>query len=141
MKQEFKDWFLNTDKPIQGEYTLEDRKYSFINFYKDEVPFHSELRDYIFNLHPFQNTYYDLYHLHYWNEGDFFKEHIDDNFGRKWAYVCELKQSDCNTSLVVNGESIKEGVFDSKTPHYLPEIKKGTRVSLTVFGLPFKSLV
>ena len=141
MKQKFRDWFLNVDKPSQGNYNLADRKYSFVNLYKDEVPFHEELSTYISSLHSISNTYYDLYHLHTWNEGDFFDEHIDNNFGRKWAYVCELKSSDCNTSLLVEGEEFKEGVFDSTTAHNLPPVKRGTRISLTVFGLPIKTLV
>jgi hypothetical protein len=141
VKQEYIDWFLNTDRPILGSHNLLDRKYSYTNFRVHEVPFHKELKEYIFSLHLFNDTYYELYHIHTWNEGDFFDEHIDNNFGRKWAYVCELKPSDCGTSLLVQGKEFKEGVFDSNTIHSLSPIKKGTRISLTVFGSPIKTLV
>lgn len=141
MKQEYIDWFLKVDKPTQGYYDLDDRKYSFVNLFKDEVPFHNELSTYISSLHSIPNTYYELYHIHTWKEGAFFDEHIDNNFSRKWAYVCELKPSECNTSLLVEGKEFKEGVFDSNTRHSLPPIKKGTRISLTIFGLPIKTLM
>jgi hypothetical protein len=35
VKQQYIDWFLNVDKPIQGYYDLVDRKYSFVNLFKD----------------------------------------------------------------------------------------------------------
>lgn len=141
MKDEFKEWFLTRDRPKQGFYTLPDRKYSFINFHISEVPFHTKLRDYIYSLHSLPYGEYDVYHLHFWEEGDFFNEHTDNNFRRIWAYVCELKPSDCNTSLLVEGKEFKEGVFDSNTLHSLPPIKKGTRISLTVFGSEVKKLM
>ena len=141
MKQEFKDWFLNSLNRAQTLISSDDRRYSFINFHKKEIPFHQELENHIFSLHPFSNTYFDIYHLHIWGKGDYFDEHRDSIFGRKWAYVCELKSSYCNTSLIVNGKELKEGVFDSSTYHYLPPIKLGTRISLTVFGLPIKTLL
>lgn len=140
MKQEFINWFISKKNNLGGNFCSSDRRYSYVNFSKDNVPFHEELKNHIFSLHLFTNTYFNTYHLHIWNEGDFFDEHIDNNFGRKWAYVYELQPSLCSTSLVVNGKEIKEGVFDSNTPHFLPPIKQGTRISLTVFGLPFKTL-
>lgn len=141
MKQEYIDWFISRKSDVGGNYCSSDRRYSYVNFYKDSVPFHKELKNYIFSLHHFTNTFFTLYHLHIWNEGDFFDEHVDTNFGRKWAYVCELQPSDCNTSLRVNGKEFKEGVFDSNTPHFLSPIVKGTRISLTVFGVPYKTLL
>lgn len=141
MKQEFIDWFISKKDDLGGNFCSSDRRYSYVNFLKDNVPFHQELNDYIFSLHSFTDTYFNIYHLHIWNEGDFFDEHVDNNFGRKWAYVCELQPSECNTSLIVNGTEFKEGVFDSNTPHFLPPITKGTRISLTVFGVPFKTLL
>lgn len=141
MKQEYVDWFLKASENTQAYYNLSDRRYSYINLYKTKVPFHNELEEYIFSLHSFNDTYYEQYHVHTWNVGDYFNEHIDSNFNRKWAYVCELKPSDCNTSLLVEGKEFKEGVFDSFTKHNLPPIKKGTRISLTVFGSAIKTLV
>lgn len=140
MKQEFIDWFIRKKDELGGNFCSSDRRYSYVNFSKHNVPFNQHLENHIFSFHSFTNTYFDIYHLHIWNEGDFFEEHRDNNFGRKWAYVCELKSSDCNTSLMVDGRELKEGVFDSNTLHFLPPIKKGVRISLTVFGLPFKSL-
>lgn len=144
MKKEWKQWFIDnvTIEREHGEYNWEDRRYMYINIYKDLVPFHEELREYIFSLNSSQEpTDYDTYHIHYWNEGDFFSEHIDNNFKRRWAYVCELHPSDCNTSLLVEGKPLKEGLFDSNTKHEVPKIKMGTRISLTVFGSLPNSLI
>ena len=137
MKEDWKRWFLNKVENAQNSdfYDLEDRKYQFLNLYKDEVPFHKELRNYIFSLNSNDEaTDYEVYHIHTWNEDDFFLEHIDNNFKRRWSYICELQSSQCNTSLLVEGKPLKEGLFDSNTKHEVPKIQKGTRISLTVFG-------
>jgi hypothetical protein len=135
MKQEWKDWFIQNRQKQQTNVEYADRQYSFTNYYIGNVPFHNELKEYIFSLSEItKGTDYDVYHVHTWNEGDYFDEHIDNNFRRKWAYVCELQESECGTSLIVEGNNKKEGIFDSNTKHEVPKIKKGTRISLTVFG-------
>lgn len=135
MKQEWKDWFINNRLEEQTFVEYDDRRYQYTNFHITNVPFHKELQEYIFSLNEItKGTEYDVYHVHTWNEGDFFGEHIDNNFRRKWAYVCELQESECGTSLIVEGIDKKEGIFDSNTKHSVPTIQKGTRISLTVFG-------
>lgn len=135
MKQEWKDWFINNRNVGQEKKEFNDRRYKFTNFHYTDVPFHNELKEYIFSITPItENTIYELYHVHTWSEGDYFGEHIDNNFRRKWSYVCELQASECNTSLLVEGKELKEGIFDSNTLHEVPMIKKGTRISLTIFG-------
>lgn len=144
MKNEWKRWFIDGSDYTDdfGTYDMDDRKYLYLNIHKSRVPFHEELRDYIFSLNPStEPTDYEVYHIHYWGEGDFFDEHIDNNFKRRWAYVCELEPSDCDTSLLVEGKPIKEGLFDSNTKHKVPQIQKGTRISLTVFGSLPNSLI
>lgn len=135
MKEEWKSWFITNRSINQENQKFNDRSYNFTNFQCKDVPFHDELKKYICSLNQItNNTLYTLYHVHTWDVGDYFSEHIDDNFRRKWAYVCELQSSECNTSLLVEGKEIKEGMFNSKTLHEVPKIKKGTRISLTVFG-------
>lgn len=140
MKKQWKEWFISNLYPIEGINIADDRKYSFTNIKPELVPFHAELRNYIFSLSELTlNTTYYTYHIHQWEEGEFFKEHADYNMHRKWAYVCELQPSECNTSLLVEGTPTKEGIFDSNTLHEVPKIQKGTRISLTVFGSPIKT--
>ena len=135
MKQEYKDWFIKNRSTEQESYKWPDRSYSYTNIYYKDVPFHNELKEYIYSFDLISpDTYYDTYHIHTWKEGDFFDEHMDNNFRRKWAYVCELQPSECTTKLVVDGIEMKEGVFGSTTLHRLPKIQQGTRISLTVFG-------
>ena len=135
MKQEYKDWFIQNRIVEEESYNWPDRRYRYTNIYFKNVPFHNELKEYIYSYDLISpETVYDVYHIHTWDEGDFFDEHIDNNFRRKWAYCCELKASECSTKLIVNGERMEEGVFDSFTLHSLPKIKQGTRISLTVFG-------
>lgn len=144
MKREWKEWFVqNSDLAGDvNQYDWEDRKYLYLNIHNDKVPFHEELKEYIFSLNTSnEETDYEIYHVHYWNEGDFFSEHIDNNFNRRWSYVCELQPSECGTSLLVEGKPIKEGLFDSNTKHEVPPIQKGTRISLTVFGSSPKTLI
>lgn len=142
MKQEFKEWFISQIKESQDTADYPGRNYSFTNLHIDQVPFHEELKDYIFSLNPItDNTEYEVYHVHTWNEGSYFEQHIDNNFRRKWAYVCELQESECKTTLIVEGKETKEGIFDSNTLHEVPMIKKGTRISLTVFGSSKKQLL
>ena len=144
MKKEWKEWFINKINHCEdsGGYDWEDRKYTYYNVRKEDVPFHEELKRHIFSFSPFtKDSLYDVYHIHVWEQGGFFKEHKDNNFKRKWSYVCELQESECNTSLLVNNISIKEGIFDSNTLHEVPKIKKGTRISLTVFGIVKPDLI
>jgi len=142
MKQEYKEWFINNRDLKQESYRWPDRSYSYTNINYRDVPFHNELKEHIYqyDLIP-PDTYYDTYHIHTWNEQDFFDEHMDSNFRRKWAYVCELKASECHTKLIVNGEDMEEGVFSSTTLHRLPKIQQGTRISLTVFGSTIDTLI
>ena len=143
MKQEWKEWFVNQTKQnsSSGDYDWEDRRYTYFNLFYTQVPFHEELKKYIFSQVEEKETQYEVYHIHTWNEGDFFGEHIDNNFKRRWAYVCELQPSECNTSLLVEGKPLKEGLFDSNTKHEVPKIQKGTRISLTVFGSTFNTFL
>ena len=144
MKKEWKEWFINKINHCEdgGEYDWEDRKYRYCNIQKEDVPFHEELKKYIFSFSPFtKDSVYDLYHIHTWGEGGFFLPHKDNNFGRKWSWVSELQESECNTSLLVWGTPIKEGIFDSNTLHEVPKIQKGVRISLTVFGKPKSDLI
>jgi hypothetical protein len=135
MKQEYKDWFIRNRNIDQESYNRPDRSYKYTNTHYSKVPFHKELKEHIYSFEGIDiSTEYDTYHIHTWKEGDFFNEHMDNNFRRKWAYVCELKPSECNTKLVVNGFEMEEGVFSSTTLHRLPKIQQGTRISLTVFG-------
>lgn len=144
MKEEWKEWFIhNTDLcGDSGQYDWEDRRYLYGNMHYTNVPFHEELKEYIFSLNPLnEETDYEVYHIHIWKEGDFFEEHIDNNFNRRWSFVSELKSSDCGTTLLVEGKPFKEGLFDFKTKHEVPKIQKGTRISLTVFGNLPNSLI
>ena len=136
MKQEYKDWFIKNSNlnPIGRD--GKNRRYTFTNINYSEVPFHDDLKQYIFSLNSItKDSNYEIYNIHTWKEGDFFAQHTDDNGTRKWSYVCELKPSICNTKLLVNGSSIEEGLFATNLPHSVPYIQKGTRISLTVFGL------
>jgi len=144
MKEEWKTWFIeNIDSSTHaGQYDMEDRRYLYVNFFHEVVPFNQELREYIFSLNTSEEpTDFEVYHVHLWNEGDFFSEHKDNNFKRRWSYICELQPSKCNTSLLVEGNPLKEGFFDSNTKHEVPKIQKGTRISLTVFGSLHNSLI
>lgn len=142
MKQEYIDWFINNRESKQVKVDFPDRRYVYTNKYYTEVPFHTELKEYIYSLDDItQYTEYHYYHIHTWKEGDFFKEHIDGNYRRKWAYVCELQPSECKTKLVVDGLEMEEGIFDAFTLHRVPKIRQGTRISLTVFGSSTPSVI
>lgn len=141
MQKDWKRWFIEGSEP-EGIYDWEDRKYGYRNIHCDSVPFHGELKDYIFSLSEVtKGTTYEIYHVHLWEEGGFFSPHKDNNFGRKWSWVCELQESQCGTTLLVEGKELKEGIFDSNTIHEVPKIQKGKRISLTVFGLPLNTLI
>ena len=143
MKDEYKLWFINEiDNLPKQTWVGNGRSYTSYSIYKKDVPFHSELKKYIYSLDEVTNdTDYKIYHIHVWKEGDYFNEHIDNNFNRKWSYVCELRPSECNTHLLVNGNEMIEGIFDSNTLHEVPIIKKGYRISLTVFGVGYDSII
>jgi hypothetical protein len=143
MKKEWKEWFINQTRvyPSSGFYDWEDRRYTYLNLFKGEVPFHEELKEYIFSKVGKKDTFYEVYHVHTWKVGDFFKEHKDNNFNRRWSYVCELQPSECDTTLLVEGNPLEEGVFDFNTKHEVPMIKKGVRISLTVFGSDKNTLI
>jgi hypothetical protein len=135
MKQEWKDWFIQNRDIKQEHKKFDDREYKFTNFYFKDVPFHEELKQHIYSLNAItKNTVYDLYHVHTWEEGFYFGEHIDNNFRRVWSYVCELQESECKTTLLAEGNEMKEGIFTNTTKHEVPKIQKGIRISLTVFG-------
>jgi hypothetical protein len=144
MKKEWKEWFINQmDKcEDKGEYDWEDRKYEYFNVNDSEVPFDKELKKRIYSLSPFtKDSTFSIYHIHRWNEGGFFTKHKDNNLKRKWSYVCELQPSECDTSLLMEGVPVKEGIFKSNVEHEVPKIKKGTRISLTVFGIENPNMI
>ena len=139
MKQEYKDWFLESIKTkefIKVDMPLSKygRKYEFYNFGRYEVPFDSEFQTY---LHSFVNDtdfVYECYHIHKWDVGSFFDIHHDDGENRKFSYVCELQESDCKTKLLIDGIPTNEGWFNVHTKHEVPVITEGQRISLTIFG-------
>lgn len=142
MNKEWKDWFILNRLEEQTRVERKDRKYEHTTLSIKDVPFHEELKKYIFSLSNLtKGTQYNYYHIHTWKEGDFFNEHVDNNNKRVWSYVCELKESECKTSLLVEGKKTKEGIFDCNTKHEIPIVTKGTRISLTVFGSPFKNFI
>ena len=139
MNLEWKNWFL--DYTGNREFFTEqfpfydiDRNYQIYNINPSEVPFHEEFVNNLKDLTGIEDFAVEQYHIHKWSKGSFFTEHIDDRDDRIFAYVCELKESDCKTKLLVNGEPTEEAWFDVRTRHEVPEIKKGVRISLTVFG-------
>ena len=139
MKQAWINWFLKNihDKDftqINMPLKKYGRKYEYYNFGRDEVPFDLEFQSYLQNHINSDNFTFDCYHIHKWKEGSYFDSHIDDRENRKFSYIFELKESDCKTKLLVKGISIEEGWFDVQTEHRVPKIKKGERISLTVFG-------
>ena len=144
MKDEYKSWFINEIEKFSDKHTWNEngRSYTSCNIHIDHVPFHSELKRHIYSLSNLtDDTNYKMYHVHVWREGDYFDEHIDNNFNRKWSYVCELKPSDCNTHLLVEGNEMIEGIFDCNTLHQVPPIQSGYRISLTVFGTGCDSII
>jgi len=139
MKQEYKDWFLDNIKDkeftkIDSPTKIYGRKYEYYNFGRHEVPFDSEFKLYLESFVGEDDFDYECYHIHRWNVGSYFDSHIDDRENRKFSYVCELKESDCKTKLLVNNVLTEEGWFDVQTEHRVPKIQKGERISLTVFG-------
>lgn len=139
MKNKWKDWFLNyiEDKEfITEDYPFYDvkRNYQICNIEPSDVPFHEEFVNTLKNLTGAEDFAIEQYHIHKWSKGNYFTEHIDDRDSRIFAYVCELKESDCKTKLLVNREPKDEAWFDVQTKHEVPKIKEGTRISLTVFG-------
>lgn len=146
MKQEYKDWFL---KNIEDKnFTLIDmplknygRKYEFYNFGRNEVPFDLEFEKYLKEFIKDSQFVFDCYHIHKWKEGYYFDSHIDDRENRKFSYVCELKESDCKTKLLVNNILTEEGWFNVQTEHRVPKVEKGERISLTIFGKNKKQIL
>lgn len=135
MNQEWVKWFL--ENILDKNFIEEKRKlcsYEYFNFYKDDVPFHDEFRNFLIDLVGDDKFEYNVYHIHKWKKGSFFKTHTDNRANRRFALVYELKESDCKTKLVVEGISKNYGLFDVNTEHSVPKIKKGERISLTVFG-------
>lgn len=141
MKQEWRDYFLsgkwNSELwgQYQGYYDGIWRAYDFYNIKREIVPFDSEFNNFLIELTGDTEFTYEVYHLHKYRPGDRFDEHNDALLNRKFAYCCELKPSDCNAKLVVDGQRVDEAWFDVNTSHYVEEIKQGHRYSLTVFGL------
>lgn len=139
MKQEYKDWFLENIKNKQfTEINMPSktygRKYEYYNFGRNEVPFDSELQTYLENFVKDKDFDYDCYHVHRWNVGSYFSIHHDARENRKFSYVCELQESECKTKLLVENILTEEGWFGVNTKHEVPKIKKGQRISLTIFG-------
>ena len=135
MQKLWVEWFISLFNLKLTLKELSDRKYYFLNIDKSNVPFHTDLSNYIYSLDNItEETTYSTYHLHKWEQGCYFNEHIDSRIGRKWAYVYELQSPICGTSLLVEGRPEKECLFNSNTLHRVPVIQQGTRLSLTVFG-------
>ena len=139
MKQEYKDWFLDTikDKKFTKAYSPSKkygRKYEYYNLGRHEVPFDLEFKKYLETFVGDSDFEFECYHLHKWSVGSFFNEHIDDRENRKFSYVCELQESECKTKLLVENILTEEGWFDVHTIHKVPVIQKGERISLTIFG-------
>ena len=139
MKSEYKSWFLNNilDKEFTQVYIPSKnygRKYKFYNFSRKEVPFDNKFFMYLSEFVGMTNFDYDCYHIHKWDKGDYFDEHIDDRANRIFSYVCELKESECKTKLIVENTLTEDNWFDIYTKHYVPKIQQGQRISLTVFG-------
>ena len=139
MTQEYIDWFLENIKDkeftkIDAPSKLYGRKYEYYNFGRNEVPFDSEFKLYLQSFVNVIDFEYDCYHIHKWNVGSYFSVHHDDRENRKFSYVCELQESDCKTKLLVGDEPTEEAWFDVYTKHEVPLIKKGQRISLTIFG-------
>ena len=86
MKDEYKSWFINEINNLDKQtWDKNGRSYTSYSIERQRVPFHSELKKYIYSLNDVtDNTDYKIYHIHVWNEGDYFNEHRDDNFNRKW---------------------------------------------------------
>jgi len=143
MKDEYKKWFIDEIKNIKKiTRNKEGRLYTSHSISSEYVPFHNKLKEYIYSINEVtKDTQYTMYNIHVWNKGDFFKEHRDNNFSRKWSYVCELQPSLCNTHLLVEGKQVIEGIFDSNTLHEVPPIQEGTRISLTIFGSSPDSII
>jgi hypothetical protein len=135
MEQKWIDWFL--DNTINKTFTIEKRKhcqYEYFNYHRDSVPFDSDFNLFLSKLVGDSNFNYDVYHIHKWKEGSYFNTHKDDRDNRRFAYVQELQESECKTKLLVNETAKEYDWFDVHTYHSVPVIKKGERISLTVFG-------
>jgi hypothetical protein len=135
MKSEYMDWFLNNIK--DKEFTKRckyDRKYQFYNFSRNEVPFDSNFHSYLKSFVNDIEFEYDTYHIHKWKVGSFFNEHIDNRANKKFAYVCELRESKCKTKLLIEDTEVAEAWFDVYTKHTVPVITDGERISLTIFA-------
>lgn len=135
MNKDWINWFLlNT---LARDFVTKKTKhchYEYCNLYKDKVPFHDEFKNFLTKYIGDTKFYYDVYHIHKWKVGNYFSEHTDNRANRRFAYVHELKESECKTKLLVEGVSLDFGLFDVHTLHSVPKIKKGERISLTVFG-------
>lgn len=134
-----REWFLPNILDKKFTYTINsygnaERRYEYYNFLRKDIPFDKEFNEYLVTLTKDTNFTYQVYHIHKWKEGYFFNEHIDDRANRKFAYVCELKESECKTKLLVENKPLEEGYFGVTTKHRVPVIKSGERISLTVFG-------
>jgi len=139
MKKEWVKWFLNyiSDKKFVIEnipYYRIKRNYQYYNIKSTEVPFHKEFFDYLTEFTNIDDFIFDFYHIHKWSVGSFFSSHIDNRDNRKFAYVCELQESNCKTKLLVEDKPTDESWFNVHTKHEVPKIKDGERISLTVFG-------
>lgn len=139
MKKEWVKWFLSyvSNKTFEVEntpYFRIKRNYQYYNIKTSEVPFHKEFFNYLVEFTKTDDFNFDFYHIHKWSVGNFFSSHIDNRDNRKFAYVCELQESNCKTKLLVEGKPIDESWFNVHTRHEVPKIKDGERVSLTIFG-------
>ena len=135
MEQKWIEWFL--ENTANKTFTIEKRKhcqYEYFNYHRDNVPFDTQFNQFLSRLVGDSKFNYDVYHIHKWKEGSYFNEHKDDRDNRRFAYVHELQESDCKTKLLVNGTAKEYDWFDVHTYHSVPVIKKGERISLTVFG-------
>jgi len=147
MKQEWKDWILNYSENKTWEriddqtHPLLQRKYSFCTLLRDEIPFDAELDEYIKKFIGDDDYLNTRYILIKYEKGDFIGEHCDKYKSNVVTYVCELKPSNCNSKLIIDGVPYDEASYDNTVSHRVDEIKDGTRISLTMFGSKKTSLL
>lgn len=135
MEARYINWFLtNIEDKRFTKISQRYMKYEYYNFSRDDVPFDTEFKSFLESYIGDTDFDFECYHIHKWNVGSHFDEHIDDRENRKFSYVCELQESECKTKLLVNTTESNEAWFDVKTKHTVPKIQKGQRISLTIFG-------
>ena len=140
MKKEWKDWFISQldvkphtyiNKPDNLELS---RRYSFIELFDEDIPFSTELQNYIANFIDRDDYKYNGYAVIKYDEGDYIGEHADYTNDTFLTYSYELQESDCKTKVIVDGKAEDEVWYFSDVKHSVDKIKKGTRISLIMFA-------